>query len=46
MNIYIYQHLCLGAVISNNGLKRYLLSLIFVNKVFKGECVKIKRKNL
>ncbi len=46
MNIYIYQHLGLGDMISNNGLIRYLLEVNFQAKNFFIFCKKMHIKSV
>ena len=46
MNIYIYQHLGLGDMISNNGLIRYLLKVNFQAKNFFIFCKKMHIKSV
>ena len=46
MNIYIYQHLGLGDMISNNGLIRYLVEVNFQAKNFFIFCKKMHVKSV
>lgn len=46
MNIYIYQHLGLGDMISNNGLIRYLIEINFRTKYFFIFCKKVHIKTI
>ena len=46
MNIFIYQHLGLGDMISNNGLIRYLIDLNPKTKFFYIFCKKMHKKSI
>ena len=46
MNIYIYQHLGLGDMISNNGLIRHLVDVNFQTKIFFIFCKKMHVKSI